>query len=324
MDSRHTDSDPLRMMLLGSAGTGKSRTNRSFVSSKRNSVREEWEGPLQRAQLGAKTDAYAKVKDKMEEHVRNACVLAAPTGCASFQLRFGASTLHRVFGIPVGYCGPWKNRADARFLKIKTRMDQARLFVVDEMSMVGRQMLGKIEYRLRNTLRSQFQDRPDEVYLAGKNFVLSGDPKQANPIGDEPLYREGDYTGKGQNKPRGSDGTPDDAWDARRLAVNAMGMRHTFKDAVLLRQVHRYVDEKADIPEAQRAEYRRDAQRFLDVTRGMADCKWTREDHAWLSRRNRSILQQTEEGREELRKFKNAPLLMDGRKTRVTGEVGAN
>ena len=93
-----------------------------------------------------------------------------------------------------------------------------------------------------------------------------------------------------------------------------MAVRHTFKDAVLLRQVHRDVDEKADIPEAQRAEYRRDAQRFLDVTRGMADCKWTREDHAWLSRRNRSILQQTEEGREELRKFKNAPLLMDGRK----------
>ena len=138
------------------------------------------------------------------------------------------------------------------------------------------------------------------------------------------MYREGDYTGKGQNKPRGSDGTPDDAWDARRLAVNAMAVRHTFKDAVLLRQVHRYVDEKADIPEAQRAEYRRDAQRLLDVTRGMADCKWTREDHAWLSRRNRSILRQTEEGREELRKFKNAPLLMDGRKTRVTGEVGAN
>ena len=47
MDSRHTDSDPLRMMLLGSAGTGKSRTNRFFVSSKRNSVKDEWEGPLQ-------------------------------------------------------------------------------------------------------------------------------------------------------------------------------------------------------------------------------------------------------------------------------------
>ena len=100
------------------------------------------------------------------------------------------------------------------------------------------------------------------IWLA-KTLCSRGIPKQANPIGDEPLYREGDYTGKGQNKPKGSDRTPDDAWDARRLAVNAMGVRHTFKDAVLLRQVHRYVDEKADIPEAQRAEYRRDAQRFF-------------------------------------------------------------
>ena len=46
-------------------------------------------------------------------------------------------------------------------------------------------------------------------------------------------------------------------------------------------------------------------------------------DHAWLSACNRSVRQQTPEGREELRKFDEAPLLMDGREDRVTGEVGA-
>ena len=56
----------------------------------------------------------------------------------------------------------------------------------------------------------------------------------------------------------------------------------------------------------------------------MADCTWTRTDHAWLSRRNRSVVQQTREGREELARFETAPLLMDGRKDRVTGDVGAN
>ena len=35
-------------------------------------------------------------------------------------------------------------------------------------------------------------------------------------------------------------------------------------------------------------------------------------------------MQQTPEGREELRRFDTAPLLMDGRVTRVTGEAGAN
>ena len=56
----------------------------------------------------------------------------------------------------------------------------------------------------------------------------------------------------------------------------------------------------------------------------MADCTWEQKDHVWLSRRNRSVLQQTPEGRDALRNFEQAPLLMDGRKDRVTGEVGAD
>ena len=92
---------------------------------------------------------------------------------------------------------------------------------------------------------------------------------------------------------------------------------------VLLRQVHRHsADNDAISPDA-RVEYRADAARFLEVMRGMADLTWTREEHRWLSKRNRTTLQQTAAGREELEKFKSAPLLMDGRKDRVTGEVGA-
>ena len=67
---------------------------------------------------------------------------------------------------------------------------------------------------------------------------------------------------------------------------------------------------------------------WLKVTRGLADCTWKEADHRWLSQRNRSVLQQTEAGRAELRRFdgdvkRQAPLLMDGRKDRLTGEVGA-
>ena len=89
-----------------------------------------------------------EVTKRIEEHVRTACLLAAPTGCASYLLKFGASTLHRAFGIPVGYCGAWKDRATERFRRMKTRLSEARLFVIDEMSMVGRQMLGKIEFKV--------------------------------------------------------------------------------------------------------------------------------------------------------------------------------
>jgi hypothetical protein len=103
-----------------------------------------------------------------------------------------------------------------------------------------------------------------------------------------------------------------------------MNVRNSFEDVCLLRQVHRYSDAKIGLSAEKAEDYRRDAVRYLKVMRGMSDCTWSQDDHGWLSRRNRSLLQQTKEGREELRVFEKAPLLMDGRKDRVTGEVGAN
>ena len=316
LDGRHSLKAPLRMMLLGTAGTGKSRTVRSFVGSVRKRVRKDLAGKPGRGR--------GKELENVDERVRNSCLLAAPTGCASFQLKFGASTVHRVFGIPVGYCGPWKNRGEGRYLRMKARLEQAQLFVLDELSMLGRSMLGKIEFKVRDTLQDAKSRGGEDALLGGRNVVLAGDPKQAPPIGDDPMFREGAYTGKGQNKPAGSDRTPSDAWSTHRLAHMGMSVRNSFEDVVILRQVHRYVEDKPELPAAKRLLYREDAGKFLDVTRGMAECTWSRSEHSWFSSRNRSILQQTPEGRQELRAFDEAPLLMDGRVDRVTGEAGAN
>ena len=156
---RSATSKPLRLMLLGTAGTGKSRTVRSFVRTKRTEVQRQWEQHVFRAELAkrskeesmarktdksrsvsdvatrnvlemlgvSKDDAamaaavakhvrsgssssaatskqkqtYDRIVGQMQEDVKNCCALSAPTGCASFQLRFGASTLHRTFGVPV-------------------------------------------------------------------------------------------------------------------------------------------------------------------------------------------------------------------------------
>ena len=146
--------------------------------------------------------------------------------------------------------------------------------------MIGRQMMGKIEFRIKDTLKGTMPRSSEHVYLGGRDAVLAGDPKQAPPIGDEPLCRLGDYKGRAQNKPARSERTPSDAWSTSRLVSNGMFVRDSFTDAVLLRQVHRYEDQYNDVPSARREEYKEDAQRFLDVTRGMADCSWTLADHA--------------------------------------------
>ena len=322
MDDTRASADPLRMMLLGGAGTGKSRTVRSIVGGRRERARRSVYGGLQIA-AGATTD------QEKRSAVKNSCLLAAPTGCASFQLKYGATTVHRAFGVPVQYCGPASRNAreGARFRGLRARLTQARLFVIDELSMVGRGMLGKIEYKVRDTLGSVVAARGEDgpaAYLAGKDAILSGDWKQAPPIGDEPMYRQGAYKGKGQNKPKGAPERSTAAWSTSRLAQVGTGVRDSFEDVALLRRVHRITETRPGLSSEAQAEFKRDAGKFLEVTRGMADCAWTKQDHAWLERRNRSLLQQTPEGRAELRRFDDAPLLMDGRKDRVTGEVGAN
>ena len=321
-EERRPGGAPVRLMLLGSAGTGKSRTVRSFVGTRRARVRSQ-------VDLG-----YAKYKRLSaagkKEVVKNSCLLAAPTGCASFQLKFGAQTLHRAFGVPVHYCGPasGSGRSQPRFLARRDRLRQAELLLLDELSMLGRGMLGKIEFKVRDFLRGVSADVPagglDEQLLAGKDAVLAGDWKQAPPIGDDPLYRFGSYSGKGQNKPKGADQTPTNAWTTHRLHQVGSAVRDSFEDVAFLRQVHRYSDFREGLSSERQKEYSADAARFQKVTRGMAECTWSMDDHAWLSRRNRSIVQRTPEGRAELARFEDAPLLMDGRVDRITGEVGAN
>ena len=76
---------PLRLMLTGYAGSGKSRTLRAIVRSERRVLKNHGADP---------------------ETVRNCCKLAAPTGCASFHMKYGATTAHRLFGFRAfGHCG---------------------------------------------------------------------------------------------------------------------------------------------------------------------------------------------------------------------------
>ena len=170
--------EPGRVILTGPAGTGKSRTVRAIVASRRR---------------------RAVAKGLSEDDALRTSVLAAPTGCASFQMKYGATTVHRAFGIqPSQYCGPTVNRQSEYFLARVRRLRAARLYVLDEFSMIGRQQLGRVEFRLRDALPSAQREFGREVMLAGRDAMMAGDERQMKPIGDESLFKEGPYTGKGE------------------------------------------------------------------------------------------------------------------------------
>ena len=72
--------------------------------------------------------------------------VAAPTGSAAFQIRFNATTIHRLihwFRPP--HFAPLTNDKALAFLQ--KHLSNTQLIILDEISMVGRQMMGRIDSR---------------------------------------------------------------------------------------------------------------------------------------------------------------------------------
>ena len=292
-------SKALRLFLTGGAGAGKTRTIRALVR-----LRQE---------LAA--------ADGTQEHLRDrVCVLSTPTGTASFQIKNGATTAHRNWSVPIGYCGPL-SRQGAAYKKLRERVRYALLAIFDEVSMIGIVFMGKVLYRAQEVA----EPCGAQETLAGIDVILSGHLAQAPPIGDEPIYKTGAYTGKALNKPPTGDSGPGAKSHADFVAMSQLFLQE-FEDVAMLLRTHR-VDDTGDVnwTRERRAQYKADADRFLEVTSRMADLEWTRDDHAWLAKRNLSSLLTTHLGRETVhREFEDAILLMDTRKTTSTGQDGAD
>jgi hypothetical protein len=105
---------------------------RSFVGAKREVVRRtHLEKICERRSIGGSRSLLRKMEAEMNEDLRFCCQLGAPSGCAS-QLRFGASTLHRLFSVPIGYCGPARNTNSDMHKVKKHSMKKAKMFIVDD------------------------------------------------------------------------------------------------------------------------------------------------------------------------------------------------
>ena len=151
---------PLRLFLLGTAGTGKTRAVHTLLQNLHTEL----------AKSGLPCD-----------FVRS----AAPTGSAAFNMRFGATTIHRLIRwfAPTTFCRLLPGSAALE--RLQTNLANARLILFDEISMVGRQFMGKIDDRLKQAKAGR---TPSDASLGGLSCVCVGDPAQCEAMGDQQLY----------------------------------------------------------------------------------------------------------------------------------------
>ena len=141
---------PLRLFMCGGPGTGKSCSTKAGM------------------------DCLGEV---LGENFTNTVRQATPTGCASFQMSAGATTVHKLLGINI-----YAKRGDMTENAIKSLVDKFKhglcILVLDEFSMESRGMLALILDRLKMA----------HIDLAKVGIILIGDPAQLLPIAGEPCW----------------------------------------------------------------------------------------------------------------------------------------
>jgi len=139
-----TSPTPLRLIVSGTAGTGKSYLIHCLRLLLQHRVR-----------------------------------VSAPTGVASFNIQ--GHTLHSLLRLPVK--GDFKELQGQSLHEMQQSLANMEYLIIDEMSMVGRTLLGQVDNRLRQV----FPDKADRLF-GGCSCLLFGDFGQLPPVMDLPLF----------------------------------------------------------------------------------------------------------------------------------------
>jgi ATP-dependent DNA helicase PIF1 len=141
---------PLRINIDGTAGTGK-----SFLISA----------------ISTELQNLASQENKPTPVMR-----IAPTGIAAYGIN--GMTAHSALSLPVK--GSFNPLIPSILGRYQQQWKHIKLLIIDEKSMIGRTMAGKMDSRLRQIVT-------DEV-MGGIGVLLFGDFAQLPPVGDSPLY----------------------------------------------------------------------------------------------------------------------------------------
>jgi hypothetical protein len=147
---RNNHPEPLRINIDGTAGTGKSFLISAISTELQNLA--------------------------SQENKPNPVMRLAPTGIAAFGIN--GMTVHSALSLPVK--SSFNPLIPSALSKFQHKWKYIKLLIIDEKSMIGRTMAGKMDSRLRQIIT-------DEV-MGGVGVLLFGDFAQLPPVGDSPLY----------------------------------------------------------------------------------------------------------------------------------------
>ena len=157
--------EPLRMLIMGTAGTGKSYLIKAVRSRLHTMAGNEAESPV---------------------------LVIAPTGVAAFNIN--GATIHSKLSVPISKDKKY-NLEGKRLKQLQERLKDVKYFIIDEKSMVGKQMLGIIDTRLKQA----FPEKINEPF-GGRSVIMFGDFGQLPPVLDLPMYVEKPSTDEMSNK----------------------------------------------------------------------------------------------------------------------------
>lgn len=107
------------------------------------------------------------------------CVVSAFTGKAANNI--SGTTLHSCLFLPIK--GPLRYLKDMQLQSLQASFPQGSFLIIDEYSMVGLRLLGRIDSRLR-----QATGRHQDMF-GGLSVIIIGDILQLPPVQDLPVYR---------------------------------------------------------------------------------------------------------------------------------------
>ena len=244
----------LRLLFLGTAGVGKTATVQSAL--------QEILRHLQSFNLPF-------------DFVR----VAAPTGCAAFNMHFNATTIHRL--IHHFRLGSFAELKDKSLDRIQEALKQVRIIFFDEVSVIGRQFMGRIDSRLTQA-KAGFNST--SASLGGLSSVLSGDPAQCEAISDQQLYDTSAHRETAS------------ASEARKVQLSNTGMAiyEEFDHVVVLSKIHR-LTQLSDAKTEEQREYNERCVRLNQIQLRMRDMTLTSDDYFWLCKLKRSARPATDQ-----------------------------